>query len=350
MPAPVPIQVQYGDIGLAAALALASGRQQYANQNRQRQQAFDQNFLSQEFDRRAAWDRARLGQSDSPLMNLAARQASQDQAMQLQSALQRRREATPTAATAVVAPVAASIGQRLPSRAPSGMISGPGGTATVNEQGVQIQRQTPYHVSGGPGVMDNSQQMLVPPSMPRVGGFSMGTPAPVQTPDTVQAQLDYLAALQGTMQPEQLAALRVAAQSGQLKMSQLINESQQMASKPQGMTQRDIELQIVRERASAQSELDRLRRAYAELDDYSDPDGTGRLQIAQFGNQVIDRMRALDKMTFAPTQSHSIVTNTNPQPVQGVDTPGARLQAGHVEDGYRFRGGDPADPRNWEAY
>lgn len=85
------------------------------------------------------------------------------------------------------------------------------------------------------------------------------------------------------------------------------------------------------------------------------------LQRAVFEAELVndlDRMTSPDWTVYDPTQT--VVDMNNPDAVralqeqragQGIGpTPqaGQGPQPGAIEDGYRFRGGNPADPNNWE--
>lgn len=62
--------------------------------------------------------------------------------------------------------------------------------------------------------------------------------------------------------------------------------------------------------------------------------------------QMIEKLIGLEQPKYmAIPQGGTLVDTRNPQAVQSF---GRAPQAGQVEDGYRFKGGDPGDPNNWE--
>lgn len=70
------------------------------------------------------------------------------------------------------------------------------------------------------------------------------------------------------------------------------------------------------------------------------------LRAAVSEAQMIEKLVGLEQPKYmAIPQGGTLVDTRNPQALQ---TFGQAPQAGAVEDGFRFKGGDPGDPNNWE--
>ncbi len=74
-----------------------------------------------------------------------------------------------------------------------------------------------------------------------------------------------------------------------------------------------------------------------------DPNASG----PDFNHQIDDYEKTLLEVTNGKAAGDAIFAKTRPPATAGGNSTGAP-QPGQVEDGYRFKGGNPADQSNWE--
>lgn len=334
------------DPSMLARLALGTGQAQYHQTAVNR----DLNFVNSELDRRAAFNTERMNneyEQQNQIEARAAEQQQQQEAFQLQQAAQRRRMAldpayrasqtsigTPTKAGSQKSSVASSIAAMLPSqKAKSENAGGTVGRYSVDPQGnvtlspgaspdidprlnfgapiendSQITPGVPMRVGPG-GVIRRAAPL---PGEPLQGlGVQPGASTGVPADPHVQAQLDYLAKFQGKMPPEQYEALKIAAQSGELKLDQLIDDTKgampaaprATAPKTQGLNLRDRQLNLQSLRTQRAG---LIARGFVE----------GDAELAEFDALIAQQeaeIKTMQQATFAPQLGVSLA-QPNPTP------------------------------------
>lgn len=299
MPAPTPINIRYGsalDLGQLASAAGAasyglSERNRQAEQQRQQyemwlqQRAQDMQFLTGEMNRRSAETMQRNslmangGASQEPTLVEAAGYAPRRAAAQSAGAMgsARGRAASPVSLQAEQA--AAGGGEMTL------VENQPGGSGYFTEGG-RTYRVGPREADqAGPNPTPRPGQVQ---DVTGTGGFMQGSrQIPTGQGGT---QLEYLKAMQGQIPDDDWNALWVAAQSGQLKMDQLVDDVRAAKAKTSGrMTagQRTNEnLGVESQQLQQVAQLGRAdqvayaRRKYGmqDPDIYSDDDALNALQ------------------------------------------------------------------------
>lgn len=96
------------------------------------------------------------------------------------------------------------------------------------------------------------------------------------------------------------------------------------------------------QRLSPQVRSEFLQQSARQFDEQWKSYGATRSQWQSLAKQY-----GLDPERVAPDLAYGVQRPDTMQPQQSQQ-PGAAIQPGHIEDGYRFRGGDPSRPENWE--
>jgi len=293
MPAPTPINIRYGSALDLGQLASAAGAASYglSERNRQteqarqqyemwlQQRAQDMQFMTGEMNRRSAETMQRNalmaggGASQEPTLVEAAGYAPRRAAAQSAGAMgsARGRAASPIS---LQAEEAAAGGGEM-----SLVENQPGGSGYFSHEG-RIYRVGPK---------DEGQTELRPGQVQEVQGTGVRGSRDIIPPGG-GSQLDYLRAMQGQIPDDDWNALWVAAQSGQLKMDQLVDDVRAAKAKTSGrMTagQRTSEnLGVESQQLQQVAQLGRAdqvayaRRKYGmqDPDIYSDDDALNALQ------------------------------------------------------------------------
>lgn len=332
MPAPVPVVIQHGnpkDIGLLAA---AAGSAQYANQQSNQdynryltQLSIDSNMVNAEMNRRVADN-----QLNNQLMAQQITQQNQRNAFNMQDAYAQSKArligspTNPVGGAASAMPAAPS--PSLYGSAPTPTSDGAGG-------GYVIQHQAP------PGQARQNTQMgpdgQIVSSVPRTGGFVRGTPPTPPIDAGKQAQLNYLESIRSLLPVDQYNAALVAANSGQLKMDQFIDNVRQaipdtgaksLSAKSSERRQQDMtELQAVLDTNDpfvAQTFAD-TRYGFSTTHPFSTPE-----QAQAFVRNQLSALAAIDTAAGSASQQVGEIPTLSPEQ--------ARLQP----RGTRFRGTD----------
>lgn len=330
MPAPVPINIRYGNPQDIANLGLSAGSAAFSTTERRRAEdaaradaalrmQLDAQLVQSDLNNRAE------GLRQNNEINFRTNQADQnrDDAMAMQSAAGYGDQLNSQAMEEITRRNAAkSIGNltSTPGKAtqPVQLVPAEGDVNAQNGQQMLVEHNPDgstgdtYMSTPDGRVMKVSGSDISFPS----GGVRAGQTAPgsMVTPQ-VRDQMDYVKALQGKIPGDQWNAMWIAAKSGQLKMDQLIDDSRQAIPKPPNAGRMDALERNQDRQAAEAAELDQVSRLSSK-----DQALYARRKFNMQDPDIYSDQDALDALQSRSRQLAAIVqpmTNSNGKSITG---------------------------------
>lgn len=380
MPAPVPARISYDDPAVIAALARGAGeavnRRTMADRSYEmqlRQMANDASLLQGELGRR--YDASQIPQTRPSMLSEAAGYADPSHTGQRtftnetgqdpipRFTMQDQASAGSTGFMPAMRPVSPSQSAR---QAPVNLVPASGGygrdsmapSAVLRERSTgttftQFPEGTRVTTAAGarPEDIQTARQMD-----PRFAASQ----TPMVTPE-VRQQLDAVRALQGSIPPQQFAALERAVMSGQMTMPQALDDARQMTPNAAGTrltatdrlfqgAQADAQIVGVLDAASPADRANFAAQRRLFEPEQADPflDRTPEAQAAVERRNIERGERAYQSWRNLQVQLASAAQAGSPLGVQSDSAAaGGAPAVGEVVDGYEYLGGDPGQQSSW---
>jgi hypothetical protein len=360
MPAPVPIQIQYGDTASLLGLASATGQAQYAQSNYQRQyndylqrMSLDQSFLNSEANRRQQ-DQEFRNQLDFNRNALQMKYASQDNANELQDAYHQAQLALKAKTSADYQNIdqekVDAINRRLDAQI-SGQIGSARGRGSQAADLVPAEGPISGEGTGGYGIIQNTETgdatedrngkvtqanldglaLRGPDAWSRINAAENPAQGEMVTRG-IRRQLDMIRAAQDTLAPEDVNAMMAAVRGGTIKDDQLLDDMRQSRLK---ITKTPLSA-VDRQGANLAAQAKGLQGVL----DSNDP-----AQIAEAANAVLHAWGTYNAKTPENVQKATTALQTY---VDRISTQARSLAPVANSSGTSMTGGNPV-PVNSEA-